>query len=183
MSLTQWHGTLPRALGVLLALDMLCGIALAQMTTQMNTTPMDSAQPPDPAAWAVRRPNTAHRLPLARLIRNPDEAGSGPKYALADQSGNIQRYVEPVPGIDLEPYVGYAVKVRHDTGRTLLASQLVLPGQESESILDDGAAEQAAPTPRAESLFRGLIEAPNPMASSLSDPSWQNGAIAVRQAQ
>ena len=28
-----------------------------------------------------------------------------------------------MPGIDLEPYVGYAVRVRHDTGRTLLAEQ------------------------------------------------------------
>jgi hypothetical protein len=127
-------------------------------------------------------------MPLARLIRNPEEASGGPKYALADQSGNIQRYVEPVPGIDLEPYVGYAVQVRHDTGRTLLASQLALPGQESESILDDSTATEPAPPTRAESLLRGLIEAPDPMASSTmasssTGPTWQGGASAVQLAQ
>ena len=49
------------------------------------------------------------------------------RIALADNVGTIQRYVEPVPGVDLEPYMGTVVRVRHDTGRTLLASQLELP--------------------------------------------------------
>jgi hypothetical protein len=69
------------------------------------------------------------RGPLARLVRTPDESGTLPPYALADQSGAIQRYVEPVPGIDLELYVNQIVTVRHDTGQTLLASQLDLPSQ------------------------------------------------------
>ncbi len=184
MSLNEWHGILSRALRVLLVSHVLCGIALAQMP---------AAPSPANSAWTVRRPTAAHRLPLARLIRNPEEAGGGPKYALADQSGNIQRYVEPVPGIDLEPYVGYAVQVRHDTGRTLLASQLVLPGQESESILDDSTVEQATPPTRADSLFRGLIEAPDPMASNsmasssmasnTGGPTWQGAASGVQLAQ
>jgi hypothetical protein len=54
-------------------------------------------------------------------------ASGQPPYALADQSGTIQRFVEPVPEIDLAPYVGAVVSVRHDTGRTLLATQLELP--------------------------------------------------------
>ena len=50
-------------------------------------------------------------------------------FALTDQSGVIRRYVEPVPGVDLSSFVDNVVVVRHDTGRTLLASQLELPSQ------------------------------------------------------
>ncbi len=64
---------------------------------------------------------------LARLVRNHDTTGGLPPYALADQSGRIQRYVEPTPGIDLESSLNQVVVVRHDTGNTLLASQLELP--------------------------------------------------------
>ncbi len=63
----------------------------------------------------------------ARLVHNPKPTAGLPKYALTDQSGTIQRYVEPVDGIQLEPYINQVVVVRHDTGRTLLASQLELP--------------------------------------------------------
>ena len=63
----------------------------------------------------------------ARLVHNPKPTAGLPKYALTDQSGTIQRYVEPVDGIQLEPYIDQVVVVRHDTGRTLLASQLDLP--------------------------------------------------------
>ncbi|MEX2093672.1 MAG: Lpg1974 family pore-forming outer membrane protein [Pirellulales bacterium] len=173
MSLTHRCGHSTRALGALLVLGLLAGFARAET-------------PDSPAAlpWTVHRPNTSQRLPLARLIRNPDESGAGPQYALADQAGNIQRYVEPVPGIDLEPYVGYAVKVRHDTGHTLLASQLELPGQEAESILDDsGAADDTEPTPRAESLFRGLLDAPSATAGSPYYSTSQNGQSLVQPAQ
>ena len=69
------------------------------------------------------------QAPLARVVRNPDDSNGLPPYALTDNVGTIQRYVEPVPDIDLEPYVGAVVRVRHDTGRTLLASQLELPPQ------------------------------------------------------
>jgi hypothetical protein len=69
------------------------------------------------------------RGPLARLVKTPDADVGRPPYALADQTGAIQRYVEPVPGIDLESSVNQIVTVRHDTGETLLASQLVLPDQ------------------------------------------------------
>ncbi|HEX2477360.1 MAG TPA: hypothetical protein VHK01_21570 [Lacipirellulaceae bacterium] len=70
---------------------------------------------------------TLPRGPLARLIHNPDPTPGAPPFALTDQSGVIQRYVEPVPGIDLESHIDNVVVVRHDIGRTLLASQLELP--------------------------------------------------------
>lgn len=64
---------------------------------------------------------------LARLIRNPKQQQGLPPFALADRAGQVQRYVEPVEGIDLERFVDQVVIVHHDTGRTLLASQLELP--------------------------------------------------------
>jgi hypothetical protein len=69
------------------------------------------------------------RGPLARLVMNPDSISGAPPFALTDQTGAIQRYVEPVPGVDLSSYIDQVVMVRHDTGRTLLASQLELPPQ------------------------------------------------------
>lgn len=80
---------------------------------------------------------TAPRGPLARLVRNPDPSGALPPFALADQAGTIQRYVEPVPGIDLDSCVDQVVVVRHDTGRTLLASQLELPPPRLYPMLGD----------------------------------------------
>ncbi len=174
MSLTPRCGNLTRAVFALAVLGVFAGFTLAE------TPAIDS---PTAQSWTVHRPNIGTSLPLARLVRNPDESGTGPQYALADQAGNIQRYVEPVPGIDLEPYVGYAVKVRHDTGRTLLASQLVLPGQESESILEDSIADEPEPMPRAESLLRGLIEAPSTTAGVPYGPALQGGGSPVQLAQ
>ncbi|HEX3600305.1 MAG TPA: hypothetical protein VHU84_09175 [Lacipirellulaceae bacterium] len=78
---------------------------------------------------APGRSNAPHREPLARLIENPDQTAGSPPYALTDQNGTVQRYVEPVPGVDLESHVGQIVSVRSDTGPTLLASQLDLPRQ------------------------------------------------------
>jgi hypothetical protein len=75
------------------------------------------------------------RGPLARLVRNPDSKDGLPPFALTDQSGTIQRYVEPVPGIELDSYVDQVVIVRHDTGRTLLASQIELPLQPLNPLL------------------------------------------------
>ena len=87
-----------------------------------------------PAANAVstavyQQPMNAmpRRAPMARLIENPDQTDGAPPFALTDQTGTIQRYVEPVPGIELSSHVGQVVTVRNDTGSTLLASQLELP--------------------------------------------------------
>ncbi|TWT47289.1 BBP7 family outer membrane beta-barrel protein [Botrimarina hoheduenensis] len=65
--------------------------------------------------------------PRALLIRNADSDPGAPPYALADEFGRVRRYVEPTPGVDLERFVGTQVRVRHDTGKTLLATQLDLP--------------------------------------------------------
>jgi hypothetical protein len=93
--------------------------------------PEESA-PPQPASKRKTLSNTEPaRRPatLARLIVNPDQTAGAPPYALTDQTGTVQRYVEPVPGIDIAAYVGQIVGVQNDTGTTLLASQLNLPRQ------------------------------------------------------
>ncbi len=78
---------------------------------------------------ANQHPLSPRQAPLAWLIENPDQTDGTPPYALTDQNGAVQRYVEPVPGIDLAAYVGQIVSVRNDSGPTLLASQLDLPRQ------------------------------------------------------
>ena len=75
----------------------------------------------------MNMPNMPRRAPVARLIENHDQTDGAPPFALTDQTGTIQRYVEPVPGIELASHVGQVVTVRNDTGSTLLASQLELP--------------------------------------------------------
>lgn len=92
------------------------------------------------------------RGPLARLVKTPDGSTGLPPYALADQSGAIQRYVEPVPGIDLDSYVNQIVSVRHDTGETLLASQLDLPAQTLYPMVGEGYARMAASNGRRASM-------------------------------
>lgn len=82
-----------------------------------------------PAALAQSDGPQESRGAQAILIRNPDPAPGEPPYALADQYGKVRRLVEPTPGIDLKPHVGGRVRIKHDTGRTLLASQLELPSR------------------------------------------------------
>lgn len=177
MSLTHRCGHSTRALALLIATSPFAALTIAGEAAAQNSSFAPSNQ-----AWAVGRPSAARRMPLARLIRNPDESEMAPKYALADQSGGVQRFVEAVPGIDLEPYVGYAVKVKHDTGRTLLASQLELPGQESESILDEST-RGGENTPRTEALFRSLMEAPSATAGNGFGAGFVNNDSMVQPAQ
>jgi hypothetical protein len=82
--------------------------------------------PAQVAPMPMRQP-ARPRGPLARLVKNPDSSDGAPPFALADQHGRVQRLVESAPGIDLAPYVGEVVVLRHDTGPTVLASQLELP--------------------------------------------------------
>jgi hypothetical protein len=94
--------------------------------------PLLGSQPaanPIPATALQQEQIARQRTPFARLIDNPDQTDGAPPFALTDQTGTIQRYVEPVPGIDLASHVGQVVTVRLDTGSTLLASQLELPPQ------------------------------------------------------
>jgi hypothetical protein len=110
-----------------------------------GTMPSDTyRRAPEMAPNSPLSPATG-RGPLARLVSNPNTSSGLPPFALADQSGAIQRYVEPVPGVDLQAYVGQVVVVRHDTGRTLLASQLELPPKPLYPMISDsrtGAAPQ-----------------------------------------
>jgi hypothetical protein len=91
--------------------------------------PAMTPQTAEPAPFPPSRQpmNSPSGGPLARLIENPDQTDGAPPFALTDQNGTIQRFVEPVDGIDLSCHVGQVVVVRHDTGNTLLASQLELP--------------------------------------------------------
>lgn len=92
----------------------------------------DEPEPPQHAPKRKASPSSEavpHRAVLAQLIANPDQTDGAPPYALTDQTGTVQRYVEPVPGIDLTAYLGQIVGVQNDTGTTLLASQLDLPRQ------------------------------------------------------
>ncbi|MEM9185600.1 MAG: hypothetical protein AAGB00_03805 [Planctomycetota bacterium] len=95
-----------------------------------------TATPGTPASGRAAAPTTsapesetapAGRGVQAVLVRNPSPKDGAPPYGLADQHGVMQRLVEPTPGVDLSRYVGYIVEVKHDTGGTLLASQLLLP--------------------------------------------------------
>jgi hypothetical protein len=100
-----------------------------------------AASTPSPIYQA---PQIPRRGPLARLIENPDQTEGTPPYALTDQTGTIQRYVEPVPGIDLAANVGQIVVVRHDTGPTLLASQLDLPRESLRPLLSESQSGNSA---------------------------------------
>jgi Legionella pneumophila major outer membrane protein precursor len=119
--------------------------ASADTTTPAAAAAGKKTKPTYSGAWTVQKfPADQQQGPMARLIRTPDTSGGQPPYALTDQTGQIQRFVEPVPGIDLEPYVGYVVVVGHDTGRTLLASQLVLPGTDSPALPANFGASRAS---------------------------------------
>jgi len=121
-------------------------------------------------ATATQAPNStqiqapARRAPLAYLIENPDHSDGASPYALTDQNGTVQRYVEPVPGIDLQPYLGQVVVVRHDTGPTLLASQLELPSQPLYPMVGErGASVYGSPafmSPRRPAM-RSMVEQAN----------------------
>ena len=90
--------------------------------------PVDPLPQAKAHALGVQPSKAAQRTQwAARLARNPHPEDGNPSYVLIDRYGGIQRYVEPVPQIDLEQHVGQTVSVRRDTGHTLLASQLDLP--------------------------------------------------------
>ena len=125
----------------------------AAQTPGRNAGPLaqHAALPAGPSAVVPQplpspRQSQAARGPLARLVQNPDSSHGLPPFALTDQTGAIQRYVEPLPGINLAPYVGQVVTVRHDTGHTLLASQLELPPLPMVPLL--GEATGSAPPSR-----------------------------------
>ncbi|MEM6798275.1 MAG: hypothetical protein AAF589_02060 [Planctomycetota bacterium] len=90
------------------------------------------ARDADPLTLAALSPaTTLPDKPLALLVRNPTAESGAPPFALADDQGRIQRFVEPTTSIPLDRFVGQVVRVNHDTGQTLLASQLDLPTTDS----------------------------------------------------
>lgn len=167
-SWTRVKFVLGQAVTILAVAGVATNLAIAQRPRLGGgSTSILGGGPNQMSHGAGSRTASAPTKPLARLIHNPDESGTNPPYALADQTGKIQRFVEPVPGIDLEPYVGYAVIVKHDTGRTLLASQLELPGPDYDATVDDlssGSANSNGHRNRGgggDSLFNGLLEPPS----------------------
>lgn len=98
--------------------------------------------------------------PQGLLIRNPDRSDGRAAFALADEFGRVQRYIEPSPGIDLADYVGERVRVAHDTGETLLASQLLLPNRRRHT---DGQIRLAEDVQEAEKID-------TPQAAKIVDP-------------
>jgi hypothetical protein len=118
-------------------------------------------QPQQPPRRGVKRPSLK-----AKLVRNSKAKNGAPSYALVDRYGGILRYVEPVDTVKLEPYVGKVVGVRHDTGDTLLASQLIFPPLTARSAVasrPNGSVRQAA--------FQEPIPAGEPEETTLLEPT------------
>jgi hypothetical protein len=110
-----------------------------------------------PPRRGIKRPTLQ-----AKLVRNANTKDGAPAFALVDRYGGILRYVEPVEKVKLEPYVGRVVGVRHDTGDTLLASQLILPST-ARSRVSVGSVQQAA--------FQEPIPAGPPAGETLLEPT------------
>ena len=121
------------------------------LTTQPTPTAVSPALYQQPMSMP-------QRAPMARLIENPDQTDGAPPYALTDQSGTVQRYVEPVPGVDLSAHVGQVVTVRNDTGMTLLASQLELPAQPLQPMMNSS--ERYATATTATGAWRRTMDVP-----------------------
>jgi hypothetical protein len=73
------------------------------------------------------KPLPAAQAKTGILVRNPNAQRGEPEFALLDSYGRVKRYVEGSERVSLNSYVGKQVRILHDTGKTLLASQLELP--------------------------------------------------------
>lgn len=107
----------------------------------------------------------------ALLIRNPNTSDGSSEFALADQFGQVQRYVEPSPGVDLASYIGERVTVRSDTGTTLLASQLGLP------MASQGGASGLAPS-AGFNVVQAAHQQPSPNGRMPTGPSHRTAQVA-----
>ncbi len=134
----------------------LAALLLATLASTVGAQPLmwspnrtGGGRPMRSLADLAAEPATPQQRPAqqALLIRNPDSSDGTPEYALADQFGQVQRYVEPTPGVDLAAYVGSRVTVRSDTGTTLLASQLELPAMHTAANYPVMQAAHSAPLP------------------------------------
>lgn len=110
----------PLTFAAVVAIDVgMSDRAVAQVVQPIEWQPARENTPPVSLASA-----TIGTGPLAILVRNTNSAKGEPPYALADPSGAIQRLIEPVPGANLDSHLGKTVRVKLDTGKTLLSSQL-----------------------------------------------------------
>lgn len=114
-----------------------------------------------------RQPRPTKRAKLqAKLVRNSNKAEGEPPYALVDRYGGVLRYVEPVDRVDLKPYLGKVVGVKHDTGDILLASQLLLPSpSQTKSASGVQLAAFQEPLPAGSATGEALLE-PTPADES-----------------
>lgn len=101
-----------------------------------------------PASYSALPSSMQAGGPVAILVRNPGLSPGEPAFALADPTGAIQRLVEPTSGADLESRVGQIVRVKHDSGRTLLSSQLEFVGNHSGVIPAAYENRNSRPRPR-----------------------------------
>lgn len=106
---------------------------LLEPRSEHSAAPRKASAAKTKAVAKDRKPLAESPLPLGKtawLEVNPITDNGESPYVLVDQQGRRQRYVEPVPSVELTAYLGQQVGVVHDTGRTLLASQLDLPSLE-----------------------------------------------------
>jgi hypothetical protein len=157
-----------RFIAMLMVAALVCGTPVARGESSLDSIlpggllPLLNGQPPANAVSTAdyQEPtNMPRRAPMARLIENPDQTDGAPPFALTDQTGMIQRYVEPVPGIDLSTHVGQVVTVRNDTGPTLLASQLDLPPEALRPMAGNPDDRYASAT-AASGIWRSAAEPP-----------------------
>lgn len=110
-----------------LALGLVSVASAAEWQPNRRTAqPRDLSQPRNmPAVNAKRLP--ASQAKTGILVRNANAQRGEPEFALLDSYGRVKRYVEGSERVPLDSYVGKQVRILHDTGKTLLASQLELP--------------------------------------------------------
>ncbi|TWT85295.1 hypothetical protein Pla123a_01020 [Posidoniimonas polymericola] len=123
-----------------------CGIATAVALCACGVLAADPALAWSPSRWqgdaapAAAEPAApaVQLTPPARVAAHPPVLGPGEyyidhnragqpgdsPYVLRDAAGQVARYVEPTTALDLRGLVGAVARVRHDTGQTLLATQL-----------------------------------------------------------
>ena len=117
-----------RVLGLALIALLVPATELVAQPLEWSPNRIQRSRSPRSLQSLAAEASNENRAPMGLLIRNPNSASDGTApYAVADEFGRVQRFVEPSPGIDLASYVGERVRVRRDTGETLLASQLDLP--------------------------------------------------------
>ncbi len=122
-------------------------LALSIVTTASGAEWQPNRRPAEPRTLPAvgAKPLTAEPTKTGILVRNPRAERGEPEFALLDSYGRVKRYVEGSERVSLDSYVGQQVRILHDTGKTLLASQLELPlSSTRRSATNQGDAQQTA---------------------------------------